>query len=121
MWRTTERANERPDRRTATPLTLNARPYPPKWPLVRLAGRGAGALVRLIGGVLADWRCRRQRAAAIRDLRAWDDWMLKDIGLTRGEITAAVDGRLERGGRRPGAPAPAHRLERAGPRSKNRT
>jgi hypothetical protein len=26
--------------------------------------------------------------------------MLKDIGLTRGEIIAAVDGQLQRGGRR---------------------
>jgi uncharacterized protein YjiS (DUF1127 family) len=71
-------------------------------------------LLRLIGGVLADWRCRRQRAAAIRELRAWNDWMLMDIGLTRGEIIAAVDGRLERGGRRPVAPVSTPRLEGAG-------
>ncbi len=104
MQLTTERLEERPRGRTATPLTLAAGHNPRDIPLARLVGRGAGAVLRLIGEVLAEWRCRRQRAATIRELRAWDDRMLKDIGLTRGDITAAVDGRLDRNGR--GRPAP---------------
>ena len=66
-------------------------------PVIRPGGNPLGALERWIGGVLAAWRCRLRRAAAIRELRAWDDRMLKDVGLTRGEIRAAVDGELERG------------------------
>jgi uncharacterized protein YjiS (DUF1127 family) len=69
----------------------------PGSPVVHPGGNPLGALVRLIGGVLAGWRCRLRRAAALRELRAWDDRMLRDIGLTRGEIRAAVDGELERG------------------------
>ena len=44
------------------------------------------------------WRERRRRKAAIRELRAVDDRTLKDMGLTRGEIVAAVDGEVYRGG-----------------------
>ena len=57
----------------------------------------AAAFLQFIGDALAAWRSWQEREATIRDLRAWDDRMLKDIGLTRGEIIAAVDGRLERG------------------------
>ena len=39
----------------------------------------------------------RKRRAAIDELAALDDRLLKDIGLYRGEIEAAVDGLLERG------------------------
>jgi uncharacterized protein YjiS (DUF1127 family) len=98
------RANERRGRRAEAPLTSTAPQPPAEHPHARLAGRGARALLRLVGGVLAGWRSRRRRRAAIRELRDWNDGMLKDIGLTRGEIIAAVDGRLERGGPRPVAP-----------------
>ncbi|HET6518975.1 MAG TPA: DUF1127 domain-containing protein [Geminicoccaceae bacterium] len=83
MRLTVERVNERQGGRVATrdPLT-----------------RGARGPVRLIGRIVAEWRCRRRRAAALRELRAWDDRALKDIGLTRGEIRAAVDGELDRVG-----------------------
>jgi uncharacterized protein YjiS (DUF1127 family) len=60
-------------------------------------GRKAGDLLQLIGDAFAAWRSWHERQATIRDLRAWDDRMLKDIGLTRGEIIAAVDGQLQRG------------------------
>jgi uncharacterized protein YjiS (DUF1127 family) len=43
------------------------------------------------------WRERRERKAAIRDLRALSDRTLKDMGLTRGEIVAAAHGRVYRG------------------------
>ncbi len=59
---------------------------------------------RLLNRLLAAWRWRRERAEAIRALRAWDDQALKDIGLTRGEIRAAVDGELQRGEREPYGP-----------------
>ena len=97
MVSTTRRADARLRPGSAVPLTLATRGYPLRWPLT-LAGRGAGALLRFIDDARAAWRCRRERKAAIRDLRDWDDKMLKDIGLTRGEIVAAVDGRLQRGG-----------------------
>jgi len=41
------------------------------------------------------WRAyirRRERNAAVRELRALDDRTLKDIGITRGEIEWVVDG-----------------------------
>ena len=66
-----------------------------------MVGRDPAALWRLFGRLVATLRWRRQRAAAIRALRAWDDQALKDIGLTRGEIRAAVDGELQRGRGRP--------------------
>jgi uncharacterized protein YjiS (DUF1127 family) len=67
-------------------------------------GRQAVAAVRSTAGVsvglarrverFREWRKRR---AAIDELAALDDRWLKDIGLYRGEIEAAVDGLLERG------------------------
>jgi uncharacterized protein YjiS (DUF1127 family) len=54
-------------------------------------------LVRLFGAIFRGWRERRQRKAAIRDLRALNDRTLKDMGLTRGEIVAAVHGQVYRG------------------------
>ena len=104
----TERVEERPGNRAAgielgraaAQPSLGAGRYQPKFRLARLMGRGAGGLVRRIGRMFSDLWYRRRRAAAIRELRDWDDRMLKDIGLTRGEVTAAVDGQLDRGGQR---------------------
>jgi uncharacterized protein YjiS (DUF1127 family) len=53
--------------------------------------------VQVFGAIFRRWRERRQRKAAIRDLRALSDRALKDMGLTRGEIVAAVDGQVYRG------------------------
>jgi uncharacterized protein YjiS (DUF1127 family) len=54
--------------------------------------------VRKIKSCCGPWKgssgdgARRRRRAAIRELRALDHRTLKDMGLTRGEIIAAVDG-----------------------------
>jgi uncharacterized protein YjiS (DUF1127 family) len=58
--------------------------------------------MRIIREKFRPWGERRQRRAAVRELRALDDRTLKDMGLTRGEIRAVVDGRVhgERGRRR---------------------
>jgi uncharacterized protein YjiS (DUF1127 family) len=57
-----------------------------------------GALLRRIGGraytTFAQWRKTRRRrrevATAIDELQALDDYMLKDMGISRGEIGAVV-------------------------------
>jgi uncharacterized protein YjiS (DUF1127 family) len=54
-------------------------------------------LVQVFGAIVSRWRERRQRKVAIHDLRALSDRTLKDMGLTRGEIVAAVDGQVYRG------------------------
>jgi uncharacterized protein YjiS (DUF1127 family) len=54
-------------------------------------------LVQVFGAIFRRWRERRRRKAAIRDLRGLSDRTLKDMGLTRGEIVAAVDGQVDRG------------------------
>jgi uncharacterized protein YjiS (DUF1127 family) len=61
-------------------------------------------LVRVFGAIFRRWRERRQRKAAIGDLRALSDRTLKDMGLTRGEIVAAVHGQVYRG--EPASPSP---------------
>jgi uncharacterized protein YjiS (DUF1127 family) len=53
--------------------------------------------MRVIDRTFRRWRERRQRQAAIRDLRALSDRTLKDMGLTRGEIVAAAHGQVYRG------------------------
>jgi uncharacterized protein YjiS (DUF1127 family) len=53
--------------------------------------------VQVFGAIFRRWRERRQRTAAIRDLRALSDRTLKDMGLTRGEIVAAAHGQVYRG------------------------
>lgn len=90
------------DRAAASPW-VGAGHYSSEFPRGRLVGRGAGGLVRLLGRAYSDWCCRRRRAAAIRELQKLDDRMLEDIGLTRGEITAALDGQLDGGGDQQGA------------------
>lgn len=59
--------------------------------------RSASRLTRLL-----DWlRAERRIRAGIRDLEALDDHTLRDIGLTRAEIThVARAGRSTPGGRR---------------------
>jgi len=72
--------------------------------LFNAAGRGlVRALVggaRLVGGRLRAayraWLRRQQRRAAIRELNALNDHILKDIGMTRGDIPEVVEGMLSR-------------------------
>lgn len=80
----------------------------PKPSLARLIRSGSAEVVRLIGRGFGRFRESRRRAAAIRELRAKDDRMLRDMGLARGQITAAVEGRLDRG-----RPAPPRELKAA--------
>ena len=89
-----------PSRTKPHPATVGPR-QPTTSPPAPLVGQGAAALVQLIARACASWRERRQRKSAIGELRAWNDGMLKDIGLTRGEIVAAVDGQVYRGPVRP--------------------
>jgi uncharacterized protein YjiS (DUF1127 family) len=95
-------------------MSTTERAHAPLHPRSVIARR-AGDLLQLIGDAFAAWRSWQERQATIRDLRAWDDRMLKDIGLTRGEIIAAVDGQLQRGGC--GRPHQATERRGARPRS----
>ena len=58
--------------------------------------RGLGGALRAVGRgirrVAASWGRSRQRRTAIRQLRAMPDYLLKDIGIDRGQIPAVVDG-----------------------------
>ena len=54
------------------------------------------AIVRAVTSQLTNWRRRRRKRAAIRDLQALDDHLLTDINLSRATIRDAVEGMLER-------------------------
>jgi uncharacterized protein YjiS (DUF1127 family) len=77
------------------------------------------AMPMCIDGILRRWRARRRRKAAIAELQGLPDRTLKDMGLTRGEIVAAVDGSVYRvepvrpAGPEPCAPAPAGTIDAA--------
>ncbi|HEX5080291.1 MAG TPA: DUF1127 domain-containing protein [Geminicoccaceae bacterium] len=55
------------------------------------------AMPMRIEGIFRRWCERRRRKAAIAELQGLSDRTLKDIGLTRGEIVAAAEGRVYRG------------------------
>jgi uncharacterized protein YjiS (DUF1127 family) len=61
----------------------------------RVGSRASGLLRRL---VLEPYDRRSRRRIAIAQLRALDDRLLADIGLTRGQMERAVDGVLARRG-----------------------
>ena len=50
----------------------------------------------ILTNLLAAYRHHRDRTAAIRDLSRMPDELLSDIGISSGQIAAAVDGMLER-------------------------
>ncbi len=60
----------------------------------RLAVRTGGRFGTAIGGGWRAMAAAYQRRLALRQLQAMDDALLKDIGLSRSQIAAAVDGRL---------------------------
>lgn len=58
-----------------------------------LSTRGAGSA--LLESLTAIWRAYRKsgtRRVAIRSLESLDDYMLKDMGITRSEIRSVVQG-----------------------------
>ena len=59
---------------------------------------GAGrALAARLAGLWLGFRAGQQRRMAISQLASLDDWLLRDIGLERSQIPAAVDGMLSDG------------------------
>jgi len=61
------------------------------WNLARWASGGLGRLGRaVVSGVIRGHR----RRVAIRELLALDDRLLKDIGISRGQIPVVVEGKL---------------------------
>lgn len=63
-------------------------PLPPFAPASRSA-RLAALAKAVVATVTAAWRARRNRRV-VRDLLAFDDHLLGDIGLTRGDVAAAL-------------------------------
>jgi uncharacterized protein YjiS (DUF1127 family) len=59
-----------------------------------LAGTAARGLERAGRNIVSGVVTARRRRAAIRELHALDDRMLKDIGLSRGDIPYVVDRQL---------------------------
>lgn len=75
------------------------------WTLSRWAGRGLGRAGRAVAsGVIRSHR----RRVAIRQLQALDDRLLKDIGVSRGQIPLVVEAKL--------AETPARQTESPGSR-----
>jgi len=60
------------------------------------AGRSRASLNEAIGMVARRFIARRRERLVIRELQRMDDRMLRDIGLSRSEIRAAVHGDLFR-------------------------
>ena len=54
-------------------------------------------LAARLAGLWLGFRAGQQRRIAIGQLASLDDWMLRDIGLERSQIPAAVDGMLSGG------------------------
>lgn len=102
-----DRYNGRPDVRSYVEQAQEARAEAMArvgYQAVAAVGEVVGAAVgaaRSALGALATWRDRR---AAVREILLLDDRMLRDIGLTRADAWAAVDGTL--GIRTQGRPLP---------------
>jgi uncharacterized protein YjiS (DUF1127 family) len=74
---------------------------------VAAAGRVVGAAARSAQAALAALAAWRDRRSALRELLLLDDRMLRDIGLTRADAWAAVDGTLGNRAQDWAAPEPA--------------
>ena len=70
------------------------------WLANRVSVRGQ-ALASLARKIWAWYEARRARRVASAELRGLDDRMLKDIGITRGDIESAVAGELRQRWSRP--------------------
>ena len=64
------------------------------WRALRRLGHG-------VAGVWQSYRAARQRRDTIRHLNTLDDRMLRDIGIIRDQIPAAVDGLIATNTNRP--------------------
>lgn len=60
------------------------------------AYRSVARIEALAVGAIESYRHWRTRRTAVRELRALDDRLLRDIGINRGDIENAVDGLLSR-------------------------
>jgi uncharacterized protein YjiS (DUF1127 family) len=70
--------------------------------------RAGHRLVTGVAGLVAVLRQWRERRRATHELQSLDDRLLKDIGITRGDVWAAVHGELsDRGVEAAPAPTPA--------------
>jgi uncharacterized protein YjiS (DUF1127 family) len=85
--------------------------------LVEAVLRGLRTAARAVFAAAASWwrayALRRERNAAVRELRALDDRALKDIGINRSEIEWVVDGQDD--GRLRDATITANRSRRRDP------
>ncbi|PTW62388.1 uncharacterized protein DUF1127 [Breoghania corrubedonensis] len=45
---------------------------------------------RSVFGMLVNWRRRRRNRLAVKQLLGWNEYMLKDIGLTRADVRCAL-------------------------------
>ena len=45
---------------------------------------------RTVFGIIANWHRRRRNRLAVRQLLGWNDYMLKDIGLTQADVRCAL-------------------------------
>ena len=76
------------------------------WAVIAAIGRGIAKLVRVV--VIERFQRRMRQEAAYRALMAMSDHQLRDIGLARSDIYAAVVGAYTRTGTEPAiAPVPA--------------
>lgn len=65
------------------------------------AVRGLVSVVYRLAGEIARIAAAIEARRSVKHLLAWDDRMLKDIGLTRGDVVAAVSGSVvDNAGRR---------------------
>lgn len=62
----------------------------------RARSEALSAIADFLTASVKAWRRRRRRIAAIRELEALDDRLLRDINLTRAAIGQTVDSLLDR-------------------------
>jgi uncharacterized protein YjiS (DUF1127 family) len=107
-WQMSDRYNERPDFQYYIEQAHGARAEAMArvgYLAVGAVGRVVGAAARPAQAAFAALTAWRNRQAAVREILLLDDRMLRDIGLTRADAWAAVDGTL--GTRNDYAPDPA--------------
>lgn len=56
--------------------------------------RSIQAIERFITGLVHSYETRQRRRAAIHDLRRFDDRVLRDLGIERGQIQEVADGQM---------------------------